>query len=314
MSPDVDAGSPLVSAVVVVTFDRPHLPTLWEDLAAQTYRPFEVVVVDNASSDGSAEFVASHPLPVPVRVVSRTTNAGVSPAWNDALREARGQWLLLLSPDCRFPPDLTRRLVARVTAAEGAGPPLARVGGASPSFRWQGRPGSPIELSPHILPRPRASGSAVPDRDEVFSYHGACALVSAELLHRLGGWDNLVNFGGDEVDVGLRAHLLGYRFYIVPDLVAEHPYDPRGGGKPGPLRRMRLRSTWFSLLKHAGITIEYGALGHESVHHLFWNRLIANPRELGAMAAWFVAVAPTLAERRRELRSLYDSARPDPMR
>jgi GT2 family glycosyltransferase len=142
---------------------------------------------------------------------------------------------------------------------------------------------------------------------EVFSYHGACGLVSVDLMHRLGGWDPLVNFGGDEVDVALQAHLLGYRFLTVPNLVAVHPFNPRGGGKSGPLRRMRLRSTWFSLLKHAGITIPYGALGHEGVHHLFWNRLIADPRELGASAAWLVTIAPNLAERREGLRSLVRS-------
>lgn len=314
MSSDGSSELPLVSAVVVVTFDRPYLPTLWQDLAAQTYRPLEVVVVDNASADGSAEFVRSHTLPFPVRVVHRRTNAGVTPAWNDALHEARGRWVLLLSPDCRFPPDLTGRLVEQVETLGSGGSPSWLVGGASPSFRWQGQPGSPLELSPHIVPRPVARGPRQSAPGEVFSYHGACGLVSVELMRRLGGWDDLVNFGGDEFDVGLRAHVLGYRFFTVPGLVATHPYNPRGGGKSGPLRRMRLRSTWFSLLKHAGITVQYGALGYEAVHHLFWNRLITDPRELGATAAWFVAVAPTLSERRQGLRALLASAPAHPDR
>jgi len=301
-------GPPLVSAIVVVTFDRPHLPTLWSDLSAQTYRPLELVVVDNASADGSAEFVRTHPLPFPVRVVTRGTNAGVTPAWNDALREAAGRWVLLLSPDCRFPANLTKQLVEQTENGVGAGTVAAKVGGASPSFEWEGRPGSPLELSAHITPRAAAGEPNPRLPGEVFGYHGACGLVSAEMMRRLGGWDELINFGGDEVDVALRAHLLGYRFFTVPGLVAVHPYNPRGGGKSGPLRRMRLRSTWFSLLKHAGITIRYGSLGREAVNHLFWNRLIADPRELGATGAWLITMAPALAERRANLRRLVRTA------
>jgi len=305
------AGPPgLVSAVVVLWSSRPHLPTLWDDLARQTYRPFELIVVDNASPDDSVEFVRSHELPFPVRLVQRPTNDGVTPAWNRALEEARGPWLLLLSPDCRFPSDLTERLVERATraATEGASP--LRVGGVSPSFRSHGGPGARLELMPHIVPRARqtpATGrGARVSPDEVFTYHGACALISTPLLRLLGGWDPMVNFGGDEVDLGLRAHLLDYRFFVVPELVADHPFEPRG--KTGPARRLLLRSTWFFLLKNAGITIGYRALTGEAISYLFWLRYANDPRELSATAAWFVAVTPMLRERRRELRKLFVTA------
>ena len=297
-----------VTALVVLTFDRPHLPRLWDDIARQDYRSLDLIVVDNDSHDGSAEFIQGHAPTCPMRENHRARNLGVTPAWNTALREVTAPWVLLLSPDCRFPPDLTARLVRRALEVRSTLPRGSRLGGVSPGFRWEGRPGASLSLSPDLLPR-QTNLVTHQDEGEVFSYHGACALISRELLSVLGGWDERVNFGGDEVDVGLRAHLLGFRFYTVAGLFVEHPFEPRLSGRPGFLRTMRIRSTWFSLLKHAGITLGWGAIPNEAVHLLFWNRLIAFPRDMLANFAWFVSVTPDLSVRRRDLHQLWESTR-----
>ncbi len=298
-------GGEGVTVIVVVTFDRPHLDRLWEDLARQTYRPLAVLVVDNDSRDGSADFVRGHSLPIPVRVVRKDKNEGVSPAWNLALQQIQDPWVLLISPDCVFPPDLVERLVARAREKAGGLPRGERIGGVSPTFLWQGRPGARLHGSPYFHPKQRGLFNGIAPDGEVLSYHGACALVSTDLLNRLGGWDPQVNFGGDEVDVGLQAQLLGYRFYAVGDLTVEHPYAPRFAGKKGAQLRMRSDSIWFSLLKHGGITLSWRTVGFEMITHLFWNQFARSPRTLAAQLVWFVRVSPVLAERRRGLRALW---------
>jgi GT2 family glycosyltransferase len=294
-----------VTVIVVVTFDRPHLDRLWQDLASQTYRPLEVVVVDNDSHDGSVDFVRSHPLPFPIRLVHKARNQGVSPAWNMALKEVQGPWVLLISPDCTFPPNLVSRLVERAHERTGAVPVGEAIGGVSPTFLWQGRPGAPLHGSPHFHPKQRGLFNGVAPDGEILSYHGACALLSTGLLRRLGGWDEFVNFGGDEVDMGLQAQLLGYRFYTVGDLTVEHPYAPRFAGKKGAQLRMRSDSIWFSHLKHGGITLGWRTVAFEMITHLFWNQFARSPRVLASQLVWFLRISPVLAERRRGLKALW---------
>ncbi len=306
-APPFPVGREVVTVIVVVTFDRPHLDQLWRDLARQTYRPLEVLVVDNDSHDGSAEFVQTHPLPLPVRVVHKARNEGVSPAWNLALQQIQDPWILLVSPDCIFPPELVERLVECAHEKAGGLPAGEMIGGVSPTFLWKGRPGAPLHGSPHFHPKQRGLLNGVAPDGEILSYHGACALLSTGLLRRLGGWDVQVNFGGDEVDVGLQAQLLGYRFYTVGDLTVEHPYAPRFAGKKGAQLRMRSDSIWFSLLKHGGITLSWRTVAFEMVTHLFWNQFARSPRVLASQLVWFVQVAPVLSSRRRQLRALWGS-------
>lgn len=64
----------------------------------QTYRPFELVAMNNASPDDSVEFVRSQEFPFPVRPVELPTNEELTPAWNRVLEKAHGPWVWLLSP------------------------------------------------------------------------------------------------------------------------------------------------------------------------------------------------------------------------
>jgi hypothetical protein len=93
---------PLVS-VVVVSWNTKGLlrDCLASTLvaAAELGRRVEVIVVDNASRDGSADMVASE-FPS-VRIIRNSGNAGFGAATNQGLRESRGRYLLLLNPDTR---------------------------------------------------------------------------------------------------------------------------------------------------------------------------------------------------------------------
>ncbi len=302
----IPPGQDRVTIVVVLTFDRPHLEQLWHDLSLQTYRPLEVLVVDNDSHDGSVEFVQAHPLPFSVRIIHKERNEGVTPAWNLALRNTQDPWVLLISPDCVFPPDLVQRMVDCAHARATRIPSSEAVGGVSPTFLWKGRPAASLDSPPHFHPRQRGLFPGVARDDEIFSYHGACGLLSTLLLKRLGGWDPRVNFGGDETDLGLQAHLLGYHFYTLRDVPVEHPYGPRFfAGKSGVQLRMRTDSIWFSLLKHGGITLAWRTIAYEAVTYLFWHRMALSPRPLAAQVARFLRLVPELAERRRQLRALW---------
>src|SRR3954447_20527482 len=109
-------ASPTVSIVFLVYNRREELRISLRAMLASSDYPrsnVEVIVVDNASTDGSAAMVRDE-FPE-VRVIVRERNVGVS-GWNDGLQIARGDWVLALDDDCSLPPDGLRRAVEAAVA------------------------------------------------------------------------------------------------------------------------------------------------------------------------------------------------------
>src|SRR3954470_16045342 len=101
-----------VTIVFLVHNRRDELRTSLRKMLAESDYPadrVDAIVVDNASTDGSAAMVREE-FPA-VRVIERCENVGVS-AWNDGFAVARGDWVLALDDDCYLPPDGLRRALA----------------------------------------------------------------------------------------------------------------------------------------------------------------------------------------------------------
>jgi len=110
-----------VDVVVVV---RNHAGTLAATLAglvAQAAPPARVVVVDNASTDGSRDVARRFADRLPLELIESPDNLGFSGAANRAIRRCDGRWLLSLNPDCRLAPDFLARLVTAAERDERAG-------------------------------------------------------------------------------------------------------------------------------------------------------------------------------------------------
>lgn len=105
---------PLVSVIVPLYNAAPFVGEALESIVASTYRPLEVVVVDDGSTDDSLSvakaFVDSHP---EVRVLSQA-NAGVSAARNRAIREAKGEWILPVDADDKISTSYIEKAVAAI--------------------------------------------------------------------------------------------------------------------------------------------------------------------------------------------------------
>ena len=103
---------PIVSVIVPLYNAAPYIGETLESIVGSSYRPIEVVVVDDGSSDNSAEvaeaFARQH---AEVRVL-RQANAGVSAARNHAIREAKGEYILPVDADDRISADYIAHAVA----------------------------------------------------------------------------------------------------------------------------------------------------------------------------------------------------------
>jgi len=100
-----------VDAVIVVRNHATTLPATLAGLAAQSAQPARVVIVDNASTDGSLAAARQFADRLPFELIESADNLGFAAAANRAIRRGQAAWLLSLNPDCRLAPDFLAALV-----------------------------------------------------------------------------------------------------------------------------------------------------------------------------------------------------------
>jgi len=127
-----EIGSESAYDVVLVTLNHAEtLPATLAAVAALEPRPRSVILLDNASSDGSARLATrlatESAAPVPLEVIRESTNTGFAAAVNRGLRACSSDWALLLNPDCAPRPDFVLRLLRAVARH----PEAARIGSAT---------------------------------------------------------------------------------------------------------------------------------------------------------------------------------------
>jgi N-acetylglucosaminyl-diphospho-decaprenol L-rhamnosyltransferase len=235
------SGGPSLS-VLVVTYDSGEAVLETLRAAGGQLRPGdELVVVDNASRDGTAERIASA-LPE-ARVIRAERNLGFAEGANRAAARARGELLLLLNPDAVPQPgtlEAMRAGSARWDVWQGlvvlpdgtvntAGGELHPLG-----FAWAGRYGE--AAAPIAAAGPR----------EVAFASGACLAVARALWQQLGGFSPDFFMYCEDVDLSLRARLCGGRVGVQPDAVFVHHYEFDKGAEKW--RRLE-RNRWLCLLR-----------------------------------------------------------------
>jgi len=242
-------------SIIIVSFNTRELTldclrSVYEQTGDVT---FEVFVVDNASTDGSAEAIAAA-FPQ-VHLIANHENRGFAAANNQAAQYASGEWLLLLNPDTVVLNRAVDRLVAfarRAVAEDAAcgifgGRTLHGNGQLDPACAWR-RPTlwgmfcTSLGLS-WLLPKSRwFNAEALPHwaRDtvcEVDVVTGCFLLISRALWEQLRGFDPAFFMYGEEVDLCLRARRLGVKCLICPDATIIH----YGGASDAVLARKKVR-------------------------------------------------------------------------
>ena len=210
------AVRPVVSVCIVNWNCRKLLKACLRSLTSKLQGlRLEVIVVDNASTDGAAEMVArAFPRVVLIR---NTDNAGFARANNQAARRARGRYLFFLNNDTVIPPGALRRLVQYARAHPDIGllgPRLRdRLGGIQASCRC--RPNIAALLHRTIFFRWtglfRAAYRRYRSRDEVVDQvrsvevlMGAALLTRRDFFRESGGWDETFTFGGEDIELCTR--------------------------------------------------------------------------------------------------------------
>ncbi len=209
-------------SIVVVNWDRRDLlRACLRSLEAQTFRDFEILVVDNGSRDGSAEMVEQE-FPQ-ARLLRNSTNRGFCAANNQGIALAGGRYVALLNNDAEADPAW----LAELLGAFGQGADVGMA--ASKILVWENR--STIDKAGHLIypdGQNRGRGTGETDRgqydqvEETAWPDGCAAMYKKEMLDAVGGFDEDFFAYADDAELGLRARLAGWRCLYLPTAVAYH--------------------------------------------------------------------------------------------
>jgi len=213
---------------------------------------FEVLVVDNASTDGSLTAVREN-FPSARRIANRE-NLGFSRANNQAIRQSRGRLVLLLNSDARLTGDAARQLVGLMEAREDlgiVGPCLMY-----PDGRPQVDHGPLPSLASEIwslagLDKLRVRQPPEVEPVETGKVSGACLVARRQMLQEIGLLDEGYFMFSEEIDLCYRARQAGWKVMYLPSAQVIH----WGGGSTGltPERYLMLyRSKVRYFAKHYG--------------------------------------------------------------
>ena len=223
------AGIPFFSVIILNWNGRRLLGECLDALRAQTFRDFETIVVDNGSTDGSADELRSR-VSDPVTLVALDRNFGYAGGNNRGLSAARGTWAVFLNNDTQADP----RWLEELHDAARRHPDVQVL--ACKVLNYYRR--DEIDTVGHLLYPDginRGRGRLEKDEgqydrdEEVFFPSGCAAAYRRDLLDVIGGFDESFFAYGDDTDLGLRARFAGARCLLAPRAVVYHKYSETSG-------------------------------------------------------------------------------------
>ena len=261
-APRAKGAHPRVSIVIVSWNTLSYLDPCLDSIFSLGLRiPFEVIVVDNGSTDGTQERLRT--VWPDVRLIQNVENLGFAGGTNQGVRESLGQYALLLNPDTLVNAACIRALVefldANPKAAAVGGKLLNSDGtfqGSYSKFPTLGQealivsglgtrlwPGYPSHHQP----------SATTEADWIT---GACLLVRRDLYLEFGGLDEDYVMYSEEVDLQYRLKRAAWRIFYLPHVTTLH----YGGGSQGRVRRRRMvyRGKLMFYCKNYGLLRQLG--------------------------------------------------------
>jgi hypothetical protein len=302
-APERAASSPLVTVILVTwngeKFLRAHLPSL----LGIDYPAFEVIVVDNGSTDGSVTFLrTTYPA---VRVIVNPTNLGTAEGSNVAIPRARGRYIFWVSNDMEFDRDILKHLVRRCEADEGIGICTVKM------LRIKdGKPVQEIDsvgANADVFGFPDSRGINQTDRGqfdefrEVFFSFGGAMFIRKSVLEITGGFDPDYLTLADDIDLSWRVRLAGFKVKVEPKAFLYHRVSAtlsKSHNRPQK-RCLSERNTLRTLLKNysagylsfilplyalilGGEMLFFALLGKWEMSRAGWRALFWNISHLGA--------------------------------
>lgn len=214
-------------AVVILNWNGLNLLKQFLPGVVEYSRPYQVVVADNASTDESVAWIKEN-FPE-IQIVINVSNGGYAKGYNDALKDVRADYFVLLNSDVEVTPGWLDPLVKLMENPEIVGcQPKILAQQRKDEFEYAGAAGGFIDK--HHFPFCRGRIVDAFEKDEkqydysvpIFWASGACLFIRSEVFHLLQGFDERFFAHFEEIDLCWRAQRLGGHFVVEPKSVVYH--------------------------------------------------------------------------------------------
>jgi GT2 family glycosyltransferase len=212
----------MVSVIIVNTNELHHLKRCLPSVCHQSYPAYEVIVVDNQSTDGSIEFIQDR-FPN-VRFIRSTGNLGYPGANNLGFEHAYGDYFAVLNPDTIVDHRWIEELVRALESDRSVGMATSKILLMDDSSRINAC-GNEVSFTGLTYCR------GVNERESNFvsgayvaAVSGAAFMIRRTVIEEIGAFDDLFVAYLEETDLSLRGQMAGYRSLFVPRSVVLHDY------------------------------------------------------------------------------------------
>lgn len=178
--------APIFSVIVPLYNKEREVESTLRSVLAQTYQPLEIVVVDDGSTDRSAEIVESLGSPL-IRLI-RQSNAGECAARNRAMSEARGEWFALLDADDEWKPEFLEEVAAMIEEWPDCGIYSTAFDIVSPTGRVRGNCPTQRGVVENFWRESMTRYVTIP----------SATVLSRKAVEQLGGFPEGMKMGGDQ--------------------------------------------------------------------------------------------------------------------
>ncbi len=212
----------MVSVIVLNWNGKRIICDCLDSLLRQTYKPLEIIVVDNGSKDGSLEMIREK-YGSRFVILENGCNLGFAEGCNVGIRKAQGEFIVLVNSDATLKEDWTEEMVKAVRKDPQTGMVAGKI-------YFAGREGI-LENTGHVVFRDgmaRGRGRLERDKgqydkmDRIFCPNGCAALYRKAIMEEAGLFDAEFFAYADDIDVGFRIRMLGYECVYAPQAIAYH--------------------------------------------------------------------------------------------
>lgn len=235
----------VVISTIIVNYNAGELLRSCIDSVLNCPLEIEIIVVDNASTDGSLDALFGLPC---VRIIKNTTNVGFAAACNIGARAASAPFLLFLNPDCSFNPGALAGLLNSMADDDRVGMVGGLLTNSDGTEQAGGRRAvpTPWRSFSHAFGMSRFSDrwprlffdfhlhkQPLPDHNiEVEAISGACMMIRREAMQDVGEWDEGYFLHCEDLDWCMRFRQKGWKILFVPSAQITHELGVCGRSKP----------------------------------------------------------------------------------
>lgn len=210
----------------------------------------EIIVVDNGSKDGSADFIKKEYLEVVL--LRNNENLGFSAPNNSAAKKAKGEYLVFVNNDMRVEKEWLSKLIEGIMTKENAATCSSKI------LSWDGKKIDHGGADSDVFMNARLEGYQEENTPDSFNQEkeilfplGGSMIIKKQLFLEIGGFDDDFFAFYEDVDLGIRLKIMGYKNYFVPDSIVYHMHSATAKKIPiEKLRVLQLRNILWVILKN----------------------------------------------------------------